>query len=375
MNNKGMSLPSMMAIIFFLIGSVLALLSLSYNRAFLVEKNIKTSEEYVNSVSKIKAIQSIIARDQLTEEVEIAALASYFNIEYNLPNDAVYRFYQELGEVDRVVSGYLATSTTVVNIYDEVFIYTGTENNFDLSPMINATSLLSEFSQEYISDTFPSLTINGDFSSFDLIVDYYRSLTNDYYQLEQPSYVTNQVNPTINNHIFIDGDVFLNNKNLTIADGYVLVIDGNLYTDNNVNITGNIIINGSFIIDGKNKQNRQFTGTFYVNGDVEVARNTTIGTQNRPSFLIVNGDVTLENNITIYGYVIANYYQGQQGQNYVTGGIYTFDESSQINENNLTANPDITTEDLEAYAVTTTIIVESSSGELTFTYTEPRFEW
>jgi len=374
MNNKGMSLPSMMAIIFFLIGSVLALLSLSYNRAFLVEKNIKTSEEYVNSVSKIKAIQSIIARDQLTEEVEIAALASYFNIEYNLPNDAVYRFYQELGEVDRVVSGYLATSTTVVNIYDEVFIYTGTENNFDLSPMINATSLLSEFSQEYISDTFPSLTINGDFSSFDLIVDYYRSLTNDYYQLEQPSYVTNQVNPTINNHIFIDGDVFLNNKNLTIADGYVLVIDGNLYTDNNVNITGNIIINGSFIIDGKNKQNRQFTGTFYVNGDVEVARNTTIGTQNRPSFLIVNGDVTLENNITIYGYVIANYYQGQQGQNYVTGGIYTFDESSQINENNLTANPDITTEDLEAYAVTTTIIVESSSGELTFTYTEPRFE-
>ncbi len=374
MNNKGMSLPSMMAIIFFLIGSVLALLSLSYNRAFLVEKNIKTSEEYVNSVSKIKAIQSIIARDQLTEEVEIAALASYFNIEYNLPNDAVYRFYQELGEVDRVVSGYLATSTTVVNIYDEVFIYTGTENNFDLSPMINATSLLSEFSQEYISDTFPSLTINGDFSSFDLIVDYYRSLTNDYYQLEQPSYITNQVNPTINNHIFIDGDVFLNNKNLTIADGYVLVIDGNLYTDNNVNITGNIIINGSFIIDGKNKQNRQFTGTFYVNGDVEVARNTTIGTQNRPSFLIVNGDVTLENNITIYGYVIANYYQGQQGQNYVTGGIYTFDESSQINENNLTANPDITTEDLEAYAVTTTIIVESSSGELTFTYTEPRFE-
>jgi len=374
LNQKGMTLPAMLAIIVFLIGSITALLTISYNRALIIERNIKSSEEFINTSRRIQAIQNIIARDEITDQTAITDLANYFNINYEQPSEAIHRFFLPLENVNRTVSGYLAANTTVVNTYDEVFQYTGTEDTFELSPMINATSMLAEYSYEFFENSFPDLVVVGDFSSFDSIVQYYRSITNDYYQLESPTYITNQVNPTINNHIFIDGNVNLNNKNLSIADGYLLVIDGNLTTNNNVTITGNMIVNGDYIVNGRNRQNRQFTGTFYVNGRSEIARDTQIGTSNRPSFFIVNGDVYLDNQVTIYGYFICNYFEGQQGQNFITGGVYAFDETSKINDQNLEPNETLSSEDLYDYGVTTTIIVESSSGETTFIYTEPRLE-
>jgi hypothetical protein len=373
-SKKGMSLPAMLAIVFFLIGSVIALITISYQRAYLVEKSIDASEEYVNTSKKIIAVQSIIARDQITDEAEIQALVDYFDISYSKPNDVVYRFYKDLDEVSRTLSGYLATATSVVNTYDEVFTYTGVEDTFELSPMINATSMLADYTNEYLSQNFPSLTIDGDFSTFDLIVDYYRSLTNDYYQLEDPDYIEDTFYSVIDNYIFIDGDVELEDQNLIVEEGFLLVIDGDLEVDGDVLIEGNIIINGDFEIDGGRRDDRDINGTFYVNGDVEVARNTRLGTEERPSFFIVTEDVEFENQIEANAFFIADYFEGQQGRNFITGGVYTFDEDSKINENNIEPNENISSEDLYDLGVSSTIAVESSSGELTFTYTEPYYE-
>lgn len=372
-DKKAMSLPAMLGIVIFVIGSVLGLLSYAVFQANLIQKNIEYSEEYVNTVSDIKAIQRIIARDQITDETEINNLSSYFNLSYEKPSVSIYRFYRPLDSVNRTLSGYLAPETTTIQTYEEIFQHTGTEEDFELSPLINATTMLVEYSNDYLTEQFPGVVIDGDFSSFQGIVDFYRTLTNDYYSLENPSYIENQVNPTINDYIFIDGDVYLNNQDLTIADQYTLVIDGNLVTNNNCNITGNIIISGYLDIQGRNKQERNIIGTFYVDGDIDIAMSTNIGSSTRPSFMITNGNVYLDNKIIIYGYFIANDFSGQQGNNFITGGVYTI-EDPQVNENNLEANENLTSEDLASYGVTTTIIVESESGETTFTYTEPKFE-
>ncbi|MFW5889270.1 MAG: hypothetical protein ACOCUD_02695 [Bacillota bacterium] len=372
-NKKAMSLPAMLGLVIFLIGSVLALLSYMVFQANLIQKNIEYSEEYVNTVTDISAVQAIIARDEITDDTEINNLATYFNLNIETPSTGIYRFSRDLNSVDRTITGYLAPETTIINTYEEIFTYTGTEADFELSPLINATTMLAEYSREYLPEQFSGITLDGDFSTFQGIVDYYRSLTNDYYRLENPNYIENQANPTINDYIFIDGDVNLNNQDLTIADEYTLVIDGNLTTNNNCNITGNIIISGYLDIRGKNRQERNIIGTFYVDGDINIAMDTNIGSSSRPSFMITNGNVYLKNKITIYGYFIANDFSGQQGNNFITGGVYTIEEP-QVNENNLEPNTTLTSEDLEDYAVTTTIIVESETGETTFTYTEPKFE-
>ena len=363
----------MLGIVIFLIGSVLALLSYAVFQANLIQKNIEYSEEYVNTVSDIKAVQTIISRDEITDDTEINNLAIYFNLNIETPSTGIYRFSRDLNSVDRTITGYLAPETTTIETYEEIFTYTGIEDNFELSPLINATTMLAKYSSEYLPEQFSGITLDGDFSTFQGIVDYYRSLTDDYYNLENPNYIENQANPTINDYIFIDGDVYLNNQDLTIADQYTLVIDGNLTTNRNCNITGNIIINGYFDIRGRNRQERNIIGTFYVAGDIDVTKNTNIGSSSRPSFMITNGNVYLDNKVTIYGFFIANYFFGPQGRNFITGGVYTI-EDPQVNERNLEPNTTMTSEDLEDYAITTTIVVESESGETTYTYTEPKFE-
>jgi hypothetical protein len=199
------------------------------------------------------------------------------------------------------------------------------------------------------------------------------SLTNDYYTIKPPTEITSKVNPVINDYIFIDGDVFLNNKNLTISEGYTLVIDGNLITDRNCTINGNIIINGDFIINGGNRDTRNIIGTFYVNGEVSIGRRTTVGTSSRPTFIFSTNIVTVDNQVTIYGFFIADSFYGSYGNTFVTGGVYTTNETV-VKNSNVTTYDDLTTEDLINYGVATTIVIESASGTSSFTFTYPNLE-
>jgi len=371
LNKKGMSLPAMLAIITFLIGSLLAIITTSINRAQLIERSIDYTEEYVNYTNNIRAVQTIIARDEITDETEIANLTIYFNIQYSQPNPAVYRFYKELDSVNRTVSGYLAESTELIETYDEIFSHDGTDD-FELSPLVTSTTMFKEYSKSYISENFPGISLTDEFESltdFDDIVEFYEDIPN--YSVESPSYIRNQVNPVINDYIFIDDDLHLEDKNLTINPGYLLIIDGDLTTEGDVNITGNIVINGDFEITGKKKDNRNIIGTFYVNGDLEIESFANVGTQSRPSFFFVTEEIEVENRVTVYGFFIADEISVSSGT-ILNGGVYANDELD-VNDNKVYYYP-IDNQDLDDYGVASSIIVESTSGETTFTYTEPKFE-
>lgn len=372
-NKSGMSLPTMLAIVFLVISTLIGLITIARFQTSLVQKNIEFSEEYVNASRDIEAINYLINRDQITDELEINALAEYFNLDVELVMGTVYRFSRDLNSVTKDVVGYIAPMTSSVSTYEELFIFTGTEEEFELSPLINATTMLAEFSKEYLESSFPEVVVDGDLSTFDAIIEYYESLTNDYYQRKSPSRIENQSNPTVNQFWFITGDVELDDQDLTVADGYVLVIDGDLTTEGDCNITGNIIVNGDFELGGGRRDDKSIVGTIYVNGDVYISRNTDIGTPSRPSFIIAAEDVELDNQITIYGYFIADDFSGKQGNNFITGGVYT-NEVPEVNEKNLQPYTNLNPENLGSYAIATVLSVQSESGETSFTYTSPKLE-
>lgn len=372
-NKKGISFPAMLAIVIFVVSSLFGLITYARFQNKLVEKNIKFSEEFVNAKTDIAVVQMIIAKNQITDNDEIIALTDYFNLEFTVIDEVIYRFSREMNNVNRSVISYLAPMTEGVLTYEEIFSFTGSEENFSISPLINATSMLSSYTIDYLSTSFPDLTLDSSFEDFNDIVDYYRSLTDDYYQMKQPNAITNLANPRVSDYWFIDGDVVLNNKNLTVDPGYTLVIDGDLLTNRNTSISGNIIINGDFIVDGRNRDSKAIVGTFYVNGDFSSANKSTIGQPSRPNFIFATEDVYLGNQTTVYGYFMANNFYGSHGNTFVSGGIYTYNETD-VHENNLTEYSDLETEDLETYAVTSTITTESSGGSSSFTYTTPRLE-
>ncbi|QWB99737.1 hypothetical protein KHQ88_06165 [Mycoplasmatota bacterium] len=371
LNHKGMSLPAMLAIITFLIGSLLAIITTTINRAELIEKNIESSEEYVNYINNIKAVQKIIERDEMTNEAEISNLVNYFDLNYTPVTPALYKFYKELDSVNRSVAGYLATNTEVIQTNEEIFINTGMEEDFTLSPLINATTMLAEYASSYINEHFPGTILDGDFTTFSGIVNFFETL--DGYSVQQPSYITNQTSPTINDYIFIDGDLTLDNKSLTIADDYLLIINGNLYTSGNISISGNFVVNGNFEPLDKGNKTRNIRGTYYINGEVTIEKNSSVGVASRPSFFFINESVTIENQVTIYGYFIASNIDVSSGGTFITGGAYT-NGTLNLKDKNIGESDPMSEEDLENYGVSSTVTVESTSGEITFKYTEPKFE-
>ncbi len=370
-DNQGMSLPAMLAIVLFLMASVLGLLSYVVFQANLTDKNIEFSQEYTNAITDIKTVQHIIARDKITDPAEIDTLAAYLGVNVETVGEGVYRFSRNLEAVNRTVDGYLAPKTEIVSTYEEIFSYQGNEDDFELSPLVTATTMLTAYLNEYIPETFPDAPMDGDFSTFQGSMDYLYGLTPDYYTLKEPSDIENQVNPDVSGYWYVDGDVTLDNQDLTVAEGRLLVIDGNLETNGNTHITGNFVINGDLIVDGKPRQDRQIIGTFYVDGDVEIARDTIIGSPDRPAFIFANGSISLGNNVTVYGYIIADSFSGQQGANFIEGGVYTHGDAKLPKD--FEPDEDLTQEDLNDYGVTTSVIVETQEqGETTFTYTNPR---
>lgn len=370
-HHRGMSLPAMLAIVLFLMASVLGLLSYVVFQANLTDRTIEYSQEYTNAVNDIQSVQRIIARDGITDPAEITTLATYFALDVETIDDSVFRFSRDLEAVSRSVEGYLAPTTETVSTYDEIFSYRGDEETFTLSPLVTATSMLDAYLQTYIPDTFPSLTYAGGYGSFQEIIDVLEGLTPEHYTLKSPADVENQAHPDIDDHWFIDGTVSLDDQGLSVTEGYLPVIDGHLLSDGSTSITGTIVVNGDLIMDGRPRQDRQLIGTFYVDGDVEIARDTILGSPDRPVFIFANGNVSFGNNVTVYGYIICDEFAGQQGANFIEGGVYTHGNARLPND--FQAGQDLSEDDLQTYGVTTTVIVETQEqGETTFSYTHPR---
>lgn len=375
-SRKGMSLPTVLGIVAFVLGTTATLLSYVFFQSKLINLSIEETEAYENAVQKVDATLKIISRDQLLDEAYLNSLELYMGVTIELYSTNLWSVSSMVNDT-KLVTSYITGSVTSVSTYETIFQNTGEEPTFELDPLITPANLVSSYLPKYMETNFPWITPETEFTTFQSVIDYIRELAlddNGFY-LYSPSILQDQANPTALGHWYIDGSVVLSNgKDLTIPENRMLVIDGDLTMNRNSTIYGNVVVNGDVNIYGQGNSTQGLQGTIYANGNVEFAKNLTLGTAERPSFVFSEQDIVLDNNITGYGYFLSQNFTAQQGNIYITGGVYTvYNTTIQKDvEDNTTLNTDA----FYDYAIPTTIEVESIDPETgvidEFKYTSPK---
>jgi len=375
LNKKGIGLPTVLGIVAFVIAITTTLLTYAIMQTKLIDRNIERTEAYANSVQAVDATLKIIVRDQNLDPAFLASLETYMGVSIDAYSASVYTV-TSMVTASKSVTSYITGSASSNSTYDTLFVNTGEEPGFLLSPLITPTTLLSTFLPTFIETTFPSLTPETNFTSFQSVVDYIFSLTlsSGSYVRRLPTTITSQSNPIVSGHWYIDGSVTLpKNKNLTIPAGYLLFINGNLTMDQNSILNGNAVINGNLIINGKGKSIEQMSGTFYVNGNIQTSKSITLGTVTKPTFALAEGDITLGNNVSGFGYFLSQNFSGNQGNVNITGGVYAA-VSANLPPNGIIPNTSLNETDFYSFAIPTVISTEggSSGGTSSFKYTFPK---
>ena len=375
-SKKGIGLPVVLAIVAFVLGTTATFLSYIFFQARLSDIQIEESESYANAVSDVRGALYMIARDQSLDEAYLTQIETLMNVDIVSYGTNLYTVTSRLLVGSRTVSSYLTGSVTSLNTYDSIFKYTGEETGFVLSPLVTPSNLAASYLPTYIEENFSWITPETTFTDFQSVVSYIKTLAvaDNSFTLKYPNDLESQTNPIPTGHWYIDGSVNIpKNKNLTVPDGRLLVIDGDLTMNENSTIYGNVVVNGNLTIKGKGNSTQGIKGTLYVNGDVTTANKTDLGTIERPSFVFAEGDITLGNNTTGYGYFLSENFTAQQGNIIITGGVYTVFTPT-IQKDVLT-NPDLNYDDFFEYGIPTEIAVETEpgeEGELGFIFTTPK---
>ncbi|MDO9630119.1 MAG: hypothetical protein Q7I99_09495 [Acholeplasmataceae bacterium] len=376
-SKKGMSLPTILGIVAFVLGTTATLLSYVFFQSKLVNISIENTEAYENAVQKVNATLKIITRDKLLDDEYLRDLETYMDVSIELYSTNLWTVSSMVSDTKQVTS-YITGSTAAVNSFETIFQNTGEEPTFVLNPLITSGSLLSSYLPKYMETNFPSITPETNFTTFQSVIDYIRvlALANQGFSLRVPNDLQNQSNPTALSHWYIQGSVTIpNNKDLTIPDNRLLVIDGSLTMNRGSTIYGNVIVNGNVVINGQGNSSQGLQGTIYANGNVNFAKNLIFGTASRPSFVFAEKDITLDNIINGYGYFLCQNFTAKQGNIYITGGVYTSDD--QNIQRAITENTNLNTDAFYDYAVPLLIEVENtdpiSGGTIgDFKYTSPK---
>jgi predicted acyltransferase (DUF342 family) len=232
--------------------------------------------------------------------------------------------------------------------------------------------MLGTYLPTFLETTFPGLTPQTTFTSFQSIVTYIRLLsgTAGTYSLMPTSTLTNQGNPTVSGHWIINGNVaFANSINLTIPTGYLLFIDGNLTMGRNSTITGNVVINGNLVLGSSTSSTEHIDGTVYVKGTVTFGRRTALGTSIRPSFILSEGNIALARTLSGYGYFVGDAITYTTGGTILfTGGIYPM-VSTTLTAAMVQANLSLDQNSFYGFAVPLNVPVLTSTNDLLFQYT------
>lgn len=330
LNHKGVGIATAIGIVALVLAITSSLLTYAVFQANLVDKNIERTEAYANAMQSVDATLNIIARDQNFDPAYFSDLGAFMGVTISAYSDTVYTV-TSLVTTTKEITSYFSGSASVLPLTSSVFDYTGQEPDFSLDPLITPTNIMAQFIPIFIQTTFPSITPQTEFTDFNSIMTYLFSLTQSTgsYSLESPSIITNQSNPVVSGHWYINGDVSLSrNQDLFIPEGYFLIIDGNLNLGRDSEITGNIIIDGTLDGDVRNSIDSQLQGTFYVSGDVLTAKSTSFGTSIQPTFVLCEGKTVIANDSTGYGYFLSNKFTGNSKSIVITGGIYPMTPSN-----------------------------------------------
>ena len=376
-SRKGMSLPTVLGIVAFVLGTTATLLSYVFFQSRLINISIEETEAYENAVQKVDATLKIISRDQLLDPEYLNSLEAYMGVSIELQSANLYTVSSMVNET-KFVTSYITGSTAPANTYDLVFQNTGEEQGFSLNPLVTPTNLVSSYLPQFIETNFHWITPETEFTDFQSVITYIKTLAiaNNGFQRYYPKDLQTQWDPTAWWHWYIQGNVNIpKNKNLTVPDNRLLVIDGNLIMNEGSTIYGNVVVDGNVTIKGKGNSWQGLQGTIYAKGNVTFAKNMNLGTEDRPSFVFAEGNITLNNNTTGYGYFLSQNFTAQQGNIYITGGVYTVE--NQTIQKAVEENTNLNTNEFFDYAIPLIIDVENTNPEPggetgEFKYTSPK---
>lgn len=375
-SKKGIGLPAVLAIVAFVLGTTATFLSYIFFQASLTDIAIEESETYANAVADVRGALYLIARDQSLDPTYISQLETLMNVDIEQYGENLYTVSSRILVGTQPVVSYLTGAVTSIDTYDSIFQYTGEEPTFSLSPLVTPSNLAANYLPDYITTNFPWITPETTFTDFQSVVSYIRSLAvaQQGFNYYLPKDLQTQWDPTAWWHWYIDGSVNIpKNKNLTVPDGRILVIDGNLTMNENSTIYGNVIVNGNVTLNGKGNSVEGIQGTLYINGDLTTDKKTNLGTIDRPTFVFAEGDIVLGNQTTGYGYFLGQNLTAQQGNIYITGGVYTV--FTPTIQNDVAENTFLNYDDFDEFAIPLQIAVESTSegeGEVGFIFTTPK---
>jgi len=376
LSKKGMGLPAVLAIVAFVLGTTATFLSYIFFQARLSDIQINESEAYQNAVSNVKGALYMIARDKNLEDSYLSQLEELMNVDIEVYGNNLYTVTSRTKVNSRSIQSYITGSIMSIDTYDTIFKYTGEEETFQLSPLITPSNLMSNYLPEYIKTNFPWITPEKTFTDFQSVVDYVKTLAlaNQGFEYKTSSAIANINYAPISGHWYINGSVSIpQNKDLIVPEGKLLVIDGNLSMEENSSIYGNVIINGHVTILDKGNSVQGLKATLYINGNLTTGKNTDLGTIERPAFVFAEGDINLGNKTTGYGYFLSENLTAQQGNIYITGGVYTV--FTPTVQKDVVTNPDLSYDLLYDYGIPEQIAIESTDpieGEVGFIFTTPK---
>ncbi len=369
-NKSGLGLPTALGISFFIIALVSSLLAYAVFQARLINKSIESTEAYANASQALHATLNIIANEQDLDPSFLDPLAQYMNVSITQHSPNVWLVTAMIPNSDKVLVSYFSLLSTHRSTYDLVFSQTGQDPSFVFDPFITPSSLLSAYLPIFIQNNFPAAP-SRDLTDFNSIFNYIRSLTNvsPGYLLQQPSSLTNQTNPTVTGHWFIDGSVTIpNNLSLTIPQQFILFIDGNLTMNRNSTLSGNIVVNGDVIINGTSSSIQHLNGTLYLSGSFSTTRNIVLGPVSRPSFILAEGNISIGRSMSGYGYLLTSSDFVDLNENFaIFGGIYAKGNLGVRTGSQVFSNTNLTALTLVNFMIPQAISTQGAGENIIFT--------
>lgn len=370
-NHQGFSFTTMLGIISLVMVIITSIFVYVINSTILIEKGLDLETKYNQAFQNVETTLNVIVREESTDPTFLLGLSTYMGVTISALANDVYEISDTYSDTKELAS-YFKVSSGGISTYDSFLQFTGTEPGFSLNPLITAETMLSNYFVELWEARFPAANPPDPNATFSETITYVQYLVTQGTFLERtPAQLTGQTDPTVDNFWYISGNVSVpNKKNLTILDGYVLVINGNLTMGQNSTFSGIVIVNGNVTINGASNKWETFEGTAYCSGSFLADPKLYLGTSSRPSFVFAMQDITIDENTRNDGYFLSNRFLLVGTKNItITGGIYVT-TSAQYPPGGISLNTDLLEVDLFGYGVTKTI--SSSSGSFSIIYTSPR---
>ena len=372
-DKRGSSLPVVIGIVSFLIASTFILITYVLYQTRSLEADFTYQQEYANTQQRIDAsVHSIVQNNDISVGF-VDDLSTFMDVDISAYGSDTLLISHELSN-GTIVKSYLAKLTDDISLVDEYYNFDGLEPDFEINPLITPSIMLTNYLKLFFAENFPSITLDDQYDDIKDIVQFIEDLadTTDSFIEVRPSVLENQVNPTVTGHWYVNGSVTLDkNKDLTIPEGYILVIDGDLKLKDEATLYGSVIVNGNVTFDS-NKNFATVQGTIYALGNVMSEDFLYLGTSTRPAFIFSEKKIQLEKVINGYGYLIADRIEFDRKASSINiiGGVYA-ETITNLDASEVQVNTTLSVEDLYTYGVTPTISTGTGDSE-GYIYTYPK---